>query len=232
MLDIHTHILPRMDDGSKSIRQSMEMLGREARQGIDRLVLTPHFYAQREAPETFLKRRAQSVRMLEKAAADKELPRRYVGAEVAFFNGMSRTEQIDQFCIGDTRAMLVEMPFGRWNENILEELEYLNHCRGIRPIVAHVERYMQYQPMGTIRRLNEAGVWIQCNAMFFLRWQSSWMALKMLKERHIHFIGSDCHDTERRPPNLGEALEKIEQHLGQREIWRLEEMASLLLEGE
>ena len=233
MLDIHTHILPDMDDGSKSLKQSAIMLRREARQGIDRVVLTPHFYAHRESPESFLKRRDASVQALEQLVANRNMmPDRFQGAEVAYFVGMSRSEVIEKLCIGTTRAILVEMPFDRWNRSIIEELTFLKENRNIRPVLAHVERYMRFQPMGTIAQLCEAGIWIQANTSFFMNWQTSWMAMRMLKARKIQFVGSDCHNTKNRPPNLGVAIDKIGMKLGMDAIDYLESMERRLLAGD
>ena len=68
MLDVHTHILPGMDDGSKNIRQSLAMLHRERKQGVSDVILTPHFYASQESPQKFLHRRAEAVSVLAEAA--------------------------------------------------------------------------------------------------------------------------------------------------------------------
>ena len=231
MLDLHTHILQGMDDGSRDLRQSMILLKREARQGVDKVILTPHFYAEREELNHFLNRRDRAFAQLQQAVQDKKkLPERFLGAEVAYFNGMSRVDGIERLCIGDTQAMLVEMPFGRWSRHVLDEILFLKECRGIRPVIAHVERYMGFQPMGTVRSLCESGIWIQANASFFLDWKTSWMARRMLKKRQIHFIGSDCHDTKRRPPNLEDAMFIIEQRLGSRTLAHLERMEQRLLE--
>ena len=60
MIDLHTHILPKMDDGASSSDLSLEMLRMEAEQGVDTVVLTPHFYREKEDPSSFLQRRASS----------------------------------------------------------------------------------------------------------------------------------------------------------------------------
>lgn len=232
MLDIHTHILPDMDDGSKSLKQSITMLRREAKQGIDRIVVTPHFYAHRESPEHFLKRRHSAMQaLLQKINEQDSLPEIITGAEVAFFRGVSRTDDIEKLCIGNTHNLLVEMPFSRWNRSVVDELIFLKECRGVRPVLAHIERYMQYQPLGTIRELCEAGIWMQVNASFFLKWQTSWLAMWMLKKRRIQFIGSDCHDTRIRPPNLGAAIALIEKKLGRGTVKYLNKMEQKLLKG-
>lgn len=233
MLDIHTHILPKMDDGSKSLRQSERMLQQEVKQHMDCVVLTPHYYADRETPSDFLKRRHDSLKLLGKGIFEiSELPQWRLGAEVAFFQGMSRVENIESLCINGTNAMLIEMPFSRWSKNTLNELFYLIENRDIQPIIAHVERYMRYQPIGTICRLCEAGIWIQANASFFIHWQTTLIALWMLKRHLIQFIGSDCHDMKKRQPNLGKARAVIEKRLGQSAVKYLERMERWLLEGE
>ena len=65
IIDFHTHILPRMDDGSHSVGESLEMLRAEAAAGIKTVAVTPHFYADLDTPETFLKRRSEALEKLE-----------------------------------------------------------------------------------------------------------------------------------------------------------------------
>ena len=64
MLDFHTHILPALDDGSESINMSLKMLQESWKQGVDGLVLTPHFYADSDTPQHFLQRRAKAMLQL------------------------------------------------------------------------------------------------------------------------------------------------------------------------
>ena len=233
MLDLHTHILPGVDDGSRSVKMSLSMLRREARQGIEDVVLTPHFYAHRHSPERFLKKREDAMAQLQEAVGgDSRYPRLHLGAEVAYFDGMSRVEDIDRLCIGDTRCILVEMPFCKWNRRILDDVFQLKDYLGLQPILAHIERYMRFQPSGIARELSEEGMLIQANASFFASWPASMKAMHMLKNRCIHFIGSDCHDLENRPPNLEEAVDNIERKLGEPAIRYLDRMGQMLLEGE
>lgn len=233
MLDIHTHILPKMDDGSQSVRRSIAMLRSETKQGVGRVVLTPHYYADREAPDEFLKRRSAAFGLLTAATnGGEKFPALCCGAEVAFFRGMSRIDGIEALCIEKTNAMLIEMPFCRWNGSILEELKLLSVSRGIRPVIAHVERYIRYQPLGMMRGLMEAGCLLQANTSFFTGWQTSLLAMRMLSKQKIHFIGSDCHDTKRRPPNMSEAVGSIEKRLGKQAVDFLEHMENMLMEGD
>ena len=232
MLDIHTHILPKMDDGSCSVKQSFAMLRAEALDDVDCVVFTPHFYAQNETPETFLKRREAALRQLTEAKdVSKSIPKMILGAEVAYFAGISRAEGIEELCIDGTNSMLIEMPFCRWNRSVLDELDFLMENRGIRPIIAHIERYMFYQSFGTVRRLCEKGILIQANTSFFTSWNTAWMAMWMLKKNRIHFLGSDCHNMKKRPPDMGEALFRIELRLGRRALKYLRHVERILLGG-
>ena len=85
MTDLHTHILPGMDDGARTVKESLKMLRMERSQGVDTVVLTPHFYRDYETPEHFLQRREESVRVLETVigrlpeSEQKKLPRRSCG---------------------------------------------------------------------------------------------------------------------------------------------------------
>ena len=64
MVDIHSHVLPKMDDGSKSGEESIALLQEAYKQGVEAIFSTPHFYPKRDDPEEFLKRRDRSVRSL------------------------------------------------------------------------------------------------------------------------------------------------------------------------
>lgn len=232
MLDIHTHILPGMDDGSRDAAQSAAMLAQEAQQGVHTVVLSSHFYPDRESPERFVQRRNAAEQTLRAHLAGMEgMPELLPGAEVAFFDSMCRADALDLLCIGDTRAMLIEMPFCRWTSRMLGELEELRRLRGIQPVLAHVERYMAFQPAGIFREMGENGMLLQVNASFILRWQTRMKALSMLKRQEVHFVASDCHDLLRRPPELGLALEKVERKLGAETMAFLRSNQEMLLGG-
>ena len=110
--------------------------------------------------------------------------------------------------------MLIEMPFCPWNRRMLAEISALQQHRGVQPILAHIERYRSFQPKGLWEELSDRGVWLQCNTSFFRRWQTSRIAMSMLKRRLVDFVATDSHDLERRAPDLGAAMEKIGAKLG------------------
>ena len=232
MLDIHTHILPGMDDGSKNAAQSIALLEREAAQGVHAVALTPHYLARKESPEHFLERRRLAEQELQAAIQGRtDLPALFAGAEVAYFEGISRSESIELLCLGNTKALLVEMPFCKWSRRMLRELQELLALRNIQPVIAHVERYLSFQPSGMVQQLCENDMLIQVNASFFLRWQTAWKAMAMLKQEQIHFVASDCHNLDSRVPNLGLAAQKIEGRLGMQAINFLNGQKERLLGG-
>lgn len=215
MLDVHTHILPGIDDGSRSVEQSMSMLLAQKASGVDTVMLTPHFLAGRDSPAEFLRKRNDAEAQLRAAIrGDARMPALYTGAEVAFFEGLVNVEDLQPLCIGGGPVMLIEMPFSPWTQRMLSDLKRLQQMRGIQPILAHIERYRKFQPRGLWQELSDNGVWLQCNTSFFLRWQTGRLARSMLKQQLVNFVASDSHDLEHRPPNLGETMEKIEGKLG------------------
>ena len=231
VVDFHTHVLPGIDDGSGSVEESLAMLRMEAAQGIRRVVATPHFYAQVDAPKPFLERRAAAVsRLLEAMEAFPELPRLSVGAEVHYFPGISDADILPEFAIDGGRYVLVEMPMTVWTDRMYRELENIHGHFGLTPIVAHVDRYIgPMQTYGIPERLMELPVLVQANAAFFQRFTTKRVALRMLAEGQIHLLGSDCHDLKTRPVNLAQTVDLIEKKLGREAIARINACERMIL---
>lgn len=227
MIDIHSHILPGMDDGSSSLEESLSMARESARQGVRLLAATPHFYATQEDPNSFLRRREKSLALLESAWQD-SFPTLLVGAEVRYFDGISRVEKIAHLTLDHTRILLLEMPFTSWSRRMVEEVVELQRSRGLQVLLAHVERYMKDQDGQVWDTFRQNGVWMQCNANFFLRWQTKRKAQALFKKGEIQMLGSDTHNMTTRPPNLALAREALVKSLGQT-VWRSFERQSYAL---
>lgn len=211
MIDIHAHILPKMDDGSANAEQSAQMLCLSKQQGVTAIVATPHFYATKDTPERFLARRQAALERIEYDA--RTMPRLLLGAEVAYFDGMNRCEELRQLQLGNSGLLLVEMPFASWTERMVEEILSLRRMLDLQPVLAHVERYgSQFRKFQ--KRLLHGGVLFQCNADAFLGGLSAVRWLRMLKNGEIHFLGSDCHNMDSRPPKLDQAESIIIRKLG------------------
>lgn len=234
IIDFHSHILPGIDDGSRSVADSLEMLQMEAAQGIKQVIATPHFYPQHDSPERFLRRRKAAEEVLrEEVKKHPGLPDISVGAELYFFHGISDSDIISELTIAGKGCILLEMPESPWSDSMYREIANISRNFGITPIIAHVERY--FQPFRTNQMLDKLAklpVLIQSNANFFLRNNTRRMALRMLQEGKIHLLGSDCHNLSSRAPNLGDAIHVIEHHLGSGAIKWIESNQNLILADE
>lgn len=216
-VDFHSHILPGIDDGSACVEESVAMLQREAEQGITHVIATPHFYANYDNPERFLRRRADAEALLRgQMARCSGMPQLSIGAEVHYFHGISDSDVLSELTIDQKRCILIEMPCSVWTDGMYRELAQIYSKQGITPIIAHIDRYLSpFRTYGIPDRLEQLPVLIQANASFFLHSSTKRMALRMLKRNRIHLLGSDCHNLTDRAPNLGAAIETIKQCLGQ-----------------
>lgn len=225
MIDWHSHILPCVDDGSKSIAESVAMINMLLEQGVDTVIATPHFSANSEPVDSFIKRRNEAKEKIKNETSINIL----LGAEVKFYPGISKMTGLEKLCIEGTNLLMIEMPMAKWTEYTVRELVDLSSSAGVRLILAHIERYLPFQNSDVWNRLYEAGVLMQVNASYFIEFFSRRKAISLLNDGNIHLIGSDCHNTEHRPPRMAEAIEFIEKKLGGKIIIRLEEYWNSLL---
>lgn len=229
MIDIHTHILPGIDDGSNCIEESISMLGMLMEQGVGTVVATPHFYIDGMNVESFMNERNKAAERLYNGLknVDKR-PRIALGAEVEFYNELYSLDILEDLCISGTKYVLVEMPFVRWNDYTYQALGKLSFSRGITPIIAHIERYMDMQKNDVIDRLIEVDALIQINSGFVTGKGTRRKALSMIKKGMVCYIGSDCHNTTSRKPDIGEAYSIIYNKLGSKGIDTLEYWGSVI----
>lgn len=206
MLDFHSHILPGMDDGPETLEESLSMLRESFRQGVDLMVSTSHFYAMDEYPAEFLRRREASAKQLKDGLlySAEVYPEFILGAEVLFFPGISEAEDIRKLQIGRSGCILIEPPMAPWTDDMLDEIRQLGQNFDLTPVIAHVDRYMtSLQDNSLLDRVLKRDLTVQVNGSYFLNPKTQKNALKNLKAGKIHLIGSDCHNLDYRPPNLG-----------------------------
>ena len=212
MIDWHSHILPGMDDGSRNLAESESLLQKLSAQGVTIVAATPHFYANDEEVEAFLERRTRAMEELQ--TCNQWQLQILPGAEVRYYPGICRMEQLNRLCITGSEMLLLEMPMETWTEYTVRELVELASSRRQKLILAHVERYRKLQKEAVWERLLESGIEMQVNASIFTEWKTRHRAISMLKRGAIQFLGSDCHNTGSRPPRIGEAYAIIEKKLG------------------
>lgn len=229
MIDWHSHILPGVDDGSQNVEQSISILNMQAVQGVKTVVATPHFLANDESVESFLERREKAYEELKKQLPENS-PNILLGAEVKYYNGISKMADLGKLKIEDSKLLLLEMPMSRWTEYTVRELTELS-CKGnMRIVLAHIERYMSFQKSNVWERLFESGLLMQVNASFFTSYMTKRKAISLLRQGMIHFVGSDCHNTTSRAPKIDKAFDIIKKKFGDEYINRMNEYGYSLFE--
>ncbi len=221
MVDFHSHVLPEIDDGAQSVEESIEMLTMLKAQGVNTVCLTPHYLAMDESPDEFLARREESYNILKSAIkeyGEDAFPQLLLGAEVYYYPGICKMEELPKLTLQGTNLLLLEMPMANFGEFTLREIEELMQNGDIQVVIAHIERCIKFQKKDTIKRLEQNGVMLQVNASFFNTRKTKRKALKMFKEGQIHFIGSDCHNLKHRSPKIGEAVEIITSGTSQKSL--------------
>ncbi len=231
MVDFHSHFLPGMDDGAATPEESIRMLEESARQGVDVIFATPHFYADEESPDSFLERRKAACRRMlgslaERNLAQIQIPEIYLGAEVYYFPGISSCEEIIPLALENTKLLLIEPPFVPFSKNMLDEIEAIRENLGLIPVIAHLDRYCRMlRDDSLFDKLSERRVLIQVNASFFLNPASKDFAINLLQQGMFQFLGSDCHNMAERAPNLGPAAEIIAKKKQDKYLAKVNELA-------
>lgn len=203
LIDMHCHIIPGVDDGSRSFDMSLAMLKQAAQEGITGIVATPHCRPERwDYQPDLLKERLQKLKEL--AVGEHIDMCFWLGSEIRWRGGVPEYLADEAYLtIADTDAVLVE--FGtedslRTMDRALDNLL----AQGYRPVIAHVERYeCLHKNVDSLEEWVDRGVLIQCNASSLDGTDSfaiTHFARKLLKNELIHLIGTDSHsDTWRRP---------------------------------
>ena len=213
-IDLHSHILPQLDDGSDSVEMSLAMLYQMAEQGVDVVCATSHYYAKHNSIPAFCERRAEALERLS-SVLTAELPRVLPAAEVAYFPHMEE-QDLTPLCIQGTRTLMLEMPFSDWTGLQLETVEALVlDCR-YDVVLVHPERFcFSKSNKHKLEKLAELPIGLQVNAGSLLRWGTRRLALDILQMAHMPLLGSDCHNLTSRPPNLKEGRKVVMQKLGE-----------------
>ena len=213
MTDIHTHILPGMDDGARDIKEALSLLRALHSGGTTAAALTPHFWMQRDRIDKFIVKRDKAFLRLTEAA--KDIPvKLYPGAEVTFFADMLDRD-LEALCIGGTNALLIELPASHYPPSA-QKVFYGLKLKGFVPIAAHIERY-QYilREPAILDDLILCGALMQINAdSLFSSGKMRKRLLGLIESKRIHFIASDTHSMKRRPPMLDRAMELVNKKLG------------------
>lgn len=216
-IDIHSHILPGLDDGSDSFEMSMRMLRCAADDGISGIILTPHNKpGHRHRHFSEIMSRVEGLRkMMSEDSINVNL---YIGSELYYRNGLLEELENDMTgTLGGSRYVLVEF-------NPSEDYDYIRNgiysllTGGYYPILAHAERYRNVcAGKSGIDDLIEMGCYIQVNAgsvMGKAGPKAKRFVRAMLKQRQVHFVATDAHDMGKRAPYLSDCAYFIRKKYG------------------
>jgi len=231
MIDLHSHILPGMDDGAQNIEMSIQMLKTSFESGVQTVVSTSHCYPRAEENiDSFLARREHCFEKLQNAIAGMDnIPDIVLGCEVNITTDIAEMKNIEKLRISGTDYILVEMPHGHWKEWMIDSVYKLT-LLGLKPIMAHIDRYMAHNSE-LLNALFELDVLYQVNTDLFLERRMKKFAAKLLETGHLHILGSDMHNLTSRKPNFSEAIEIIAKRYGKCFIDDVTDNASAILQN-
>ena len=234
VIDFHSHVLPNIDDGSSSLSMSKEILEETRRQKVKKMVASPHFYPDRMALDVFLSKREKAAKELLSIFDEESCPFVFLGAEVAYYDGIGDSPLLDHLTIVGTNTVMVEMPFHKWSGKDVSEIVNISLGGRFNVLLAHIERYpaLMDDPYKLEDYIN-MGCLTQVNISSFVDSHRSVKKklIKLLNTGHIHLIGSDCHNLSSRAPEYESGIKEIIKKSGQEAVDVLIKNANILTSG-
>ncbi len=205
MKDLHTHALPGIDDGAKNPKAALEMLEDSFCQGVRLCALTPHCVIHNKQDiKRFIDNRERSYEELKEYIGEKMVPELVLGAEVYADHDISAHEDISKLCIGQSKYILMELPFAikyGW----VSDCVYSLNLKGITVIVAHLDRYPKWEEIVT--ELRGLKVVYEISAPTFLTISGRRLIKKIAQRVGQFIISSDMHNTTTRRCEIKKAFE-------------------------
>lgn len=217
MIDVHSHIVFEVDDGSKSIEQSLQMLHEARKIGFDKIIVTPHYLE--GYYECNKKQIAERIQKLQEMQDEVKI---FQGNEIYISENInSLIEGEYASTLANSRYVLFELPLNAEPLNLMSVV-YSILEKGRIPVLAHPERYphVQKDPNSLIE-LIEAGVILQSNYGSIIGQygkECKKTIEKMLKHNMVHLLGSDVHRPQTVYYNMPEILKTLEKLIGRNKL--------------
>lgn len=215
-VDIHSHILPNIDDGSKDVVMTIDMLKIAVQEGITSIIATPHFISgYNKYDKESLHKAYEGVKQV---IIENNIPIDiYLGNEVYVDNDIvNHLVNGEAKTLGNTRYVLLELS-NTWNDEIMEQIFYELELNNFNIILAHVERYDAFtNNLDLLRKYIDRGCLTQMNASTIVSKdrKTRKQATKLLKDGYIHFVSTDTHSNRRRKPAMREAYDFTKKLIG------------------
>lgn len=215
MIDIHSHILPGLDDGAHDIETTLKMAEIAAADGIKKVIATPHFISKEKEMEKELI--LEKVEEINNILINENIPLEILPGQEVFITPdvpeLYEQGKILSLC-NKGKYILLELPMMSIPVYTKEVIFNLN-LKGVKTIIAHPERnYEIIKDLDKLNELVEIGALIQVNSLSLLGIFGKEVkdtALKILKRRYVSFIASDCHTARSRSPKLKGLLNIMEE---------------------
>lgn len=217
-IDIHNHCLPKVDDGSSSIEESLEMLRISEENGVHQIIATPHYHYKRgHAP---IEKVRERVALLNESAKQQNIDVKiYAGNEIYYSHDVVELLESKQvLTMADSDYALIEFSPSADFEKVRNGL-YKVMSAGYNPILAHAERVdTLVEDISQLGELVEMGVYIQMN-ITSVRTNASWnlrkFVKKAIKNGMVHFFATDAHKSVGRTPDMQEDLNYLMRKFGE-----------------
>lgn len=192
LIDFHSHFLPKIDDGSRNIEESVKILDIMAENDTDMIVATPHFYCTEQSVESFIRHRDDAYESL-KPHLKKNHPRIGLGAEVLYDHSLVNYDKLPELCIKGTKWLLLEMPYTDLTDKIIDGVAAITDRGDLKVVIAHIERYLNFTSMKRLEKLMRLEVLGQINAKSLTSFKSKRWCMKLIEMGFVHVLGSDYH---------------------------------------
>jgi len=227
MIDIHSHILFGVDDGAKELANSLTMLSEGIEEGIHTFFLTPHLYIY---SEEYLAKVKKNFKLLEKEVIARDMNCRiFLANEVHYTHQILDIIENPQICYEtNPKVFLLEFPFDVFPLTAIDVIKVIID-RGFSVVIAHPERngsiIKNYKIIDRLKQINN--VYLQVTASSVLGHNGraiQKVTKKMIKNKHLDFIASDCHNLFKRSFFIKQTREFIVKQYGEDVAVRLFKM--------
>jgi len=234
MTDVHCHILHSIDDGPKSLEESIALVRSCANDGIKTMVSTSHYYSAHTPLEDFVDRRDRRIAELKSVLPENGINMDIrSAAEIHITEILLNLSSMKELCIENTSFALLEIPYNEADmDRVCDLIERIVSYYCIKPIIAHVERYdnlvkneaqvLKFRSMGCL-------IQVDSDSMIQMFGKDKRFVSKLIKHGLVDLIASDCHGG-KRIQNLPKAYENIAKRFSPSVVDALQKNAARVLE--